>query len=139
MKNLLITSVLLLATFFGFSQEAKGQNISVTIDNVSSDEGKVLVSLHTAETFMRGQGIQNLQSEIKNGKVTFTFLNVANGAYAIMAIHDANDNKQMDYEANGMPKESYGMSGNEMTFGPPNFADAKFEVKDKDLTFNIRF
>jgi uncharacterized protein (DUF2141 family) len=139
MKNLLITSVLLLATFFGFSQEAKGQNISVTIDNVSSDEGKVLVSLHTAETFMRGQGIQNLQSEIKNGTVTFTFLNVANGAYAIMAIHDANDNKQMDYEANGMPKESYGMSGNEMTFGPPNFADAKFEVKDKDLTFNIRF
>ena len=56
-----------------------------------------------------------------------------------MALHDENDNKRMDFELNGMPKESYGMSGNEMSFGPPNFVDAKFELSDKDLEFNIRF
>jgi uncharacterized protein (DUF2141 family) len=139
MKNLLLTSVLLLMTSFGFSQETKGQNITVTIDNVPSNEGKVLISLHTSETFMKGKGIQNLECEIKDGNVTFTFKNVANGTYAIMTLHDANDNKQMDFEANGMPKESYGMSNNEMTFGQPNFADANFDVKDEDLTFNIRF
>jgi len=139
MKNLLLTSVLLLMTSFGFSQEIKGQYITVTIDNVPSNEGQVLISLHTSETFMKGKGIQNLECEIKDGIVTFTFKNVANGTYAIMTLHDANDNKQMDFEANGMPKESYGMSNNEMTFGQPNFADANFDVKDEDLTYNIRF
>jgi len=45
----------------------------------------------------------------------------------------------MDFEANGMPKESYGMSGNAMTMGPPTFNDAKFEVSNENLEFNIRF
>ena len=113
--------------------------ITVTIDNVTSDEGKVLLGLHTAETFMRGPGIQNLESEIKDGKVEFTFKNVPAGTYAIMALHDANDNKQMDFEANGMPKESYGMSGNDMTMGPPTFDAAKFDVGSENLDFTIRF
>ena len=45
----------------------------------------------------------------------------------------------MDYQEGGMPKESYGMSGNDMSFGPPNFEMAKFEVNGEDLEFNIRF
>lgn len=139
MKNLAITIAFVFLTTFSFSQEEKLQTITVTIDNVLSDEGKVLVSLHTAETFMKGAGIQNLESTIENGKVIFTFNNVANGSYAIMALHDANDNKKMDFETNGMPKESYGMSGNEMSFGPPTFADAKFEINNEDVTFAIRF
>ena len=44
-------------------------------------------------------------------------------------------NNRMDYQENGMPKESYGMSGNDMSFGPPNFEAAKFEVGEEDLTF----
>jgi len=88
---------------------------------------------------MKGPGIQNLESKIENGKVTLTFTNVAPGTYAIMAMHDANDNNRMDYEANGMPKESYGMSGNDMTMGPPDFGSAKFEVNGEDLEFTIRF
>ncbi|WP_047415776.1 DUF2141 domain-containing protein [Cellulophaga sp. Hel_I_12] len=139
MKNLAIYTAFLFLTSFGFSQEAQGQNITVTIDNVLSNEGKVLLSLHTTDTFMKGPGIQNLESTIIDGKVSFTFKNVAIGEYAIMALHDANDNKQMDFETNGMPKENYGMSGNEMSFGPPSFGDAKFEVKDEDLSFIIRF
>jgi uncharacterized protein (DUF2141 family) len=139
MKNLAIYTAFLFLMNFGFSQEVKGQNITVTIDNVLSNEGKVLLSLHTTDTFMKGPGIQNLESTIIDGKVSFTFENVAKGEYAIMALHDANDNKQMDFQTNGMPKESYGMSGNEMSFGPPNFGDAKFEIKDEDVSFIIRF
>lgn len=139
MKNLAITIAFVFLTTFSFSQEEKSQTITITIDNVLNNEGKVLVSLHTSDTFMKGAGIQNLESTIENGKVSFTFKNVANGSYAIMALHDANDNKKMDFETNGMPKESYGMSGNEMSFGPPSFVDAKFEVNDEDLTFAIRF
>lgn len=128
-----MTSLLTLA------QEKTGITIEVSIDNVTSNEGKVVASLHTPDTFMKGPGVQNAQSTIKDGKVSLTFENVVPGTYAIMAMHDANENNRMDYESNGMPKESYGTSGNDMSFGPPNFESAKFEVGEEDLTFDIRF
>ena len=121
------------------AQENTGIDITITIDNITSDEGMVLAGLHTEETFMKGQGVQNLQSSIKDGKVTLTFTNVTPGEYAISAMQDTNGNNRMDFEANGMPKESYGMSGNDMTMGPPSFNSAKFTVGDKDLDMNIRF
>lgn len=140
MKSLLITIIALTLNFtIATAQETTGATITVTIDNVTSDEGKVMASIHTAETFMKGAGIDNLESVIEDGKVTLVFENVPNGTYAIMAMHDANDNKKMDFEANGMPKEGYGMSGNDMTMGPPSFETAKFEVSGEDLEFAIRF
>ncbi len=121
------------------AQEKTGIDITITIENVNSDEGKILAGLHTEETFMKGMGVQNLQSSIKDGMVTLTFSDVAPGDYAIMAMHDANENNRMDYQSNGMPIENYGMSGNDMTMGPPTFNSAKFTVSDEDLEMNIRF
>ena len=97
------------------------------------------MSLHSSETFMKGNGIMDAETEIKDGKVTITFENVQPGDYAIMALHDENDNKRMDFRENGMPLESYGMSNNVMSFGPPQYDDAKFTVEDKDLELDIRF
>ena len=45
----------------------------------------------------------------------------------------------MDFKANGMPLEDYGASNNNMTFGPPNFEDAKFIVTDKNVSLEIKF
>lgn len=117
---------------------SNGQNITVTIKNIKNNKGSVLLGLHTENTFMKGAGVKNLTSKIENGQVTVTFTNVEAGTYAIMVMHDENDNKRMDFE-NGMPLESYGMSNNPMSYGPPKYSDAKFEVTDKDLEFNIRF
>ncbi|MBU2919917.1 DUF2141 domain-containing protein [Winogradskyella psychrotolerans] len=138
MKNLLLTFALALTTLFSFSQDSK-TSITVTIDNVTSDKGTVKLSLHTADTFMKGKGLMSAQSKIKDGKITVTFENVNPGDYAIIAFHDENENSKMDFRENGMPLESYGMSNNSMAFGPPNYNDAKFTVADKNLDLNIRF
>ncbi|MDX1462028.1 MAG: DUF2141 domain-containing protein, partial [Marinirhabdus sp.] len=45
---------------------------------------------------------------------------------------------RMDFEANGMPKENYGVSNNVMNFGPPQWSDAKFEVSTAPLNMEIR-
>jgi uncharacterized protein (DUF2141 family) len=137
-KNLFLTLALVLTSAFSFGQD-EGITISVTIDNVKNDNGKVILSLHTSETFMKGGGILNVESEIKDGKIEVTFENVLPGEYAIMALHDENGNERMDFRENGMPLESYGMSNNEMSFGPPQFDDAKFKVETEDLKINIRF
>ncbi|MEM8999204.1 MAG: DUF2141 domain-containing protein [Bacteroidota bacterium] len=139
MKTATLISALIVMAFSGMAQEAQGNDISVSITNVLSDKGKVMVSLHTIDTFMKEPGIQNLESAIDNGTVSVTFTDVPAGTYAIMALHDANENNRMDFDENGRPKESYGMSGNEMTMGPPTFETAKFEVTDTALTFEIRF
>jgi uncharacterized protein (DUF2141 family) len=56
-----------------------------------------------------------------------------------MAIHDENENNAMDFDPSGMPIESYGMSNNPLSYGPPNFTEAKFELKEEDLELAIRF
>ena len=140
MKNLFLSIALVLTSIFSYAQEEeKGITITVTIDNVKSDNGKVSMSLHTSETFMKGAGVMNAETKIKDGKISITFENVQPGEYAIMALHDENENNRMDFRENGMPLESYGTSNNVMAFGPPQYDDAKFNVEDKDLELNIRF
>ena len=139
MKTLALIVGLLLTGIAVNAQNEEGFTLTVTIENVLSDDGHVLASLHTNETFMRGPGILNATKKSNKGALTLTFENVQPGTYAILAMQDANDNQRMDFDENGMPKESFGMSGNDMTMGPPNFESAKFEVTDSAKEFKIRF
>lgn len=135
----LFIALFLSINFSNAQENTKGQTITVTIKNITNNKGHVLLSLHTKDTFMKGPGVQNTKAEIVDGIITATFKNVIPGTYAVMALHDENDNNTMDFEDNGMPKESYGMSNNPMSYGPPQFATAKFDVATEDLEMNIRF
>ena len=115
-----------------------GVSITVTIDNAQNDLGKMLFSLHNATTFMKGKGVDNAETIIKNGTAQITFTNVQQGEYAILVLHDANSNYQMDFESNGMPKEAFGTSGETMSMGPPDFEYSKFKVIDENISLNIR-
>lgn len=139
MKNLLLITVFLTA-FFTTAQNTtseEGITITVTVNKVKNNNGKVLFALYTEDTFMKTKPIQATGSTIENNKVKVTFTNVPKGAYAITCVHDENDNGRMDFEDNGMPKEDYGMSNNPMSYGPPEFGPSKFMVKDTDVTLNI--
>ena len=138
MKSFILSIALVFSTFIS-AQEVKGITIEVTIDNVTNNEGKVVLALHTAETFKVSQGVKNDESAIQDGKVSVVFENVTPGNYAIIALHDQNENGRMDFEPNGMPKESYGTSNNPMSYGPPQFAESKFEVGTENQKINIRF
>ena len=47
----------------------------------------------------------------------------------ISAFHDENDNKKMDTNVFGNPKEPAGCSNGEKEFmGPPKYKDAKFSI-----------
>lgn len=136
MKTLALVISMTLTTLFSYAQET--YTLTVSVDNVLNNKGHVLVGLHTEGTFMKAKATENAKAEIKDGKISITFENVAPGNYAVMVLHDENDNERMDMEPNGMPKESYGMSNNPMLYGPPTFADAKFELT-KDTELKIRF
>lgn len=140
MKTLTLIIALVLSVNLSNAQDIEnGKTITVTIENITNNNGKVILGLHTENTFMKGQGITTAESDIVDGKITVTFNNVEAGTYAIMALHDENENKRMDFLENGMPKESYGMSNNPMNYGPPQYEAAKFELKQDDLDLKIIF
>ena len=113
-----------------------GTSITVTVP-VHSDKGSVFISLHTEDTFMR-KGYLDLEGQIIDGKAVVTFENIPAGTYGILLFHDTNGNKKMDFELNGMPKEMYGISNNIMSFGPPMWSDAKFEVGTEPVALEVR-
>lgn len=139
MKTLALLISLTLTTLFAYSQDSLSTyTITVKVANPLNDNGHVLIGLHTEDTFMKGKGLFNAKETVKDGQVLMTFENIPTGNYAVMVIHDENDNSRMDMELNGMPKESYGMSNNPMLYGPPTFGDAKFELTE-DTEIVIRF
>jgi uncharacterized protein (DUF2141 family) len=139
MKTIPLIFGLFLCLNLTSAQSTEGTTVEVTIENVLTDGGSIWAVLHNADTFMKGDGLAAERLEGKKGAVTFSFENVVPGTYAIMVMHDLNDNERMDFEENGMPKESYGLSGNEILNGPPTFENAKFMVADEALHLKIRF
>jgi len=145
MKTILLTITLALTSFFLTAQTSaentsetisEGTTITVTV-SLKGTGGKILFGLHNESTFMK-EPLKGASSEIKNGKSIVTFKNIKPGAYGIMVVHDKNDNKRMDFEPTGMPTEAYGMSNNPMSYGPPQFSDAKFEVSTTPVDIEIR-
>lgn len=139
MKTLVLFLTMTAINFVMNAQDTKGITITVTVPNVSSSDGAVLFGLYDEATFMKAAPIQSAKGEIKDGIAKITFTNITPGEYGISCVHDANSNERMDFEENGMPKESYGVSNNNMSFGPPLWSDAKFEVGNEDLDLEIRF
>ena len=130
----ILTSIL---TFTGEFLTPK-QKISVTATNISSSDGKVFFVLFDKETFMNTP-IQSKSKEILNGKSFITFKNLEKGEYSIICFHDMNDNGIMDINNNGIPSESYGVSNNILTFGPPSFFSTKFSLLEEDVNLEIKF
>lgn len=113
--------------------------IEIRMDRVMNDKGKILLGLYTREGFVTREPVQSGMAGISDGRSVYIFKNVPPGTYAVMALHDENENYRMDKQANGMPLEAWATSGDELLMGPPSFDAAKFTVKDKDLTLSLRF
>ena len=92
---------------------------------MSSDEGHVLVKVVNE----KNEQVAGQEIPVSGGKATFS-LKLKEGQYAISAFHDVNDNKELDTNWMGIPKEKYGFSNNARGFmGPPSFEDAAITVE----------
>jgi len=142
MQHLILALALLISSMI-FAQTTtnkleEGISVTASVVNALSDKGTVKYAFYNEENFMK-QPMYSKSASVENGKSTVVFENVPQGVYAIICFHDENDNNRMDFEENGMPKESYGLSNNMMNFGPPEFDSSKFEVTEEDLTLEIKF
>ncbi|NLP57961.1 DUF2141 domain-containing protein [Lutibacter sp. B1] len=142
MQQVILAIALLISSLIFAQKETELKDESITITatvvNALNDTGEIRFALYTKENFMK-QPLFHQSAIIEEGKSTVTFTNIPKGIYAVTCYHDENDNKQMDFFENGMPKESYGSSNNPLNFGPPDFESSKFEVSNKDIILEIKF
>ncbi len=112
-------------------------DVVVSLGGLPSADGVVEVSLCTEETWLSENCVsQTVRADAEPLSTTFT--DVAPGVYGVVAVHDENENGEMDMRWYGAPKEFYGASNNpEKRRGPDRFEDAKFEVAEAPLALEI--
>ena len=74
--------------------------------------------------------------DLDDMQAEFLFAGLKPGKYAFTVHHDENGNKKMDKTFLGLPSEGWACSNNAKAFlgmGIPDFDDACFEVKDKQV------
>ncbi len=123
---------------------AKAADLIVTVKNVRGDKGSVMIAVYDKSNYMHEDQTQLKQSSNANaGEVKFVFHDVPAGTYAVASYHDENDNKKLDRNFVGLPKEGYGFSNDARgTTGPPAFSQAAFTfdgASDKSIEFSIKY
>ena len=136
--KILVTILTTAMVFVGSLLTSGKQEITVTVVNATTDNGKVSFALYDQVTFMKTP-LKGASAKIIKGKSIVTFKNIAQGEYSVICFHDKNNNGKIDFNENGMPLEDYGASNNNMDFGPPSFLDSKFTVIEKDVSLEIKF
>jgi uncharacterized protein (DUF2141 family) len=137
MQKVILTMVLFF-TGLVFTQAQETFSINLSISGMKSDKGDVYVALYNSEKSFLKKTFKATIAKVTDKKASATFTGLPKGMYAISVFHDKNDNKKMDTNFLGIPKEPIGMSNDAKAFmGPPKYKDAKFMV-DKNINMTIK-
>ena len=122
---------ILAVAFFSLAVNVQSGTVIVKISGVKEIKGQILIGLYNkSKGFSEiGKEYKGIVIKIKAKSVTYTFLNIPNGHYAIAAVHDINNNGKVDCNFLGLPKELYAFSGDTAgCIGRPGFNKAKFKL-----------
>ena len=83
--------------------------------------------------------VANAHARVADRQASCIFEGLPPGSYAVVALHDENDNDRMDYGFMGIPLEGYGFSSDPTVYlRAPSFDAAKFDYRGGVLTVPIR-
>jgi len=129
---------LALAVLAPLPGQAQTADVKIRVVGAETAEGAVEISLfNSPDAFMREPFLQMSGVAIGDGAYEASFAAVPAGEYAAVAVHDENNNGQLDNGLLGFGGEGYGFSnGVRPLWGWPAFEDAAFVV-DEDTTIEI--
>ena len=122
--------------------QAAAADLEVRIDGLRSADGYVRVALHgqvPEGAFPADDGVVAASfRRAAEGAVRIVFADVAPGAYAVAAFHDADGDGALNQNVVGMPTEGHGFSNGARGFmGPPSFEDAAVTVGESEAMVSI--
>lgn len=134
-RIILITALFLTGILASFSQEK--HTVTINFKGMKSDKGNLYIALYNKSDDFLKKPLKGFIAKVVDKKATLTLKDISTGIYAVSAFHDVNENKKMDTNFFGIPKEPTGMSNDAKAFmGPPKYEDAKFNV-NKNITISI--
>jgi len=139
MKNKFLLIIFILCAIQTSKAQKETFNLTVNISGLNSSDGNLLVGIYNKKESFLKKPIKRAIVKVESKKALVLFRNLPKGIYAVSFVHDENDNKKMDTNFIGIPKEDYGCSNNAIGFmGPPKYKDAKFVLeKDKTIEINL--
>lgn len=120
---------------------AGATDLTVTVNGAKSNNGYIVATIFNSESsfLKRPEALASFRIKASQGNLGFSVKNLPPGKYAVSAFHDQNDNGKLDTDPTGQPTEVYGFSNDARgTAGPPQFADAAFELGDQAKTISIK-
>lgn len=140
--------LLLFLLMFSFIQSI-GLNpttIKLEITGIRSETGTLRLGLYNKKSSWDNQKtdkeIQINKSELKNGKIVYELM-LNEGEWGISLLDDENNNKKMDYNFIGIPKEGFGFSNYYHTgLSMPDFKNFAFENisgKSKVVVIKVKY
>lgn len=111
------------------STPVSAADLSVVVKGVRNGDGRVLVAVCTAATFLTPDCALHASASASRGTVTVVVPDVPPGRYAVQSFHDENGNKSVDRGLFGIPLEGIAFSNDApIRFGPPDYKVAEITV-----------
>jgi len=131
---IIMTALLILPAGSVFAQTG---TIDLKITGIEDQEGgKLKIGLFDSESYLEfGKEIVGINLDIKGVVATHVLSEIPVGTYVLAVYQDQDSNDKLDKNFFGAPSEPYGFSQNQYgMFGPPDFEDVSFEVKENETT-----
>ena len=119
---------------------ANAAMLTVTVEGVHAGPGPIRVALYAnADSFRHeDRALRVLSAPADSATVSVAFKDVPAGRYAVLAYHDANDNKKLDVVMGMFPDEGWGLSNDPTVIGPPRFEPSAFDIAEPAATTKVR-
>lgn len=114
------------------SAPALAADVEITIRNVRSADGRIMVALYADEAAYTAQR-QTMGSMLpaKAGEVRAVFVGVPEGRYGIAVFHDIDSDEKLGTNLLGYPTEPFGFGNDaEVRFSRPAFSATAIAVSD---------
>jgi uncharacterized protein (DUF2141 family) len=138
MKKFIVTLIslcLLSSWHLGRAQST----LAVTIKDIKNINGDILIGLYDSTSHFPRKVDTGKVVKVTDKEMKITFAGLRPGNYAVSVLHDENQNKDLDTNKLGIPKEGYGFSNNVTgIIGPPSFGKARFYVPRGHSTITIK-
>jgi uncharacterized protein (DUF2141 family) len=116
--------------------------VKVQVSEFRNTEGHLLVSLFNSSEYFPDDAEKAFKTrKVKVSKKSHevVFEDVPYGKYAVIFLHDENDNKDMDTNFVGAPKEGYGTSNDAVnTFSAPEYDEAEFTMNSPTKILSLK-
>ena len=129
------TYVALFSIVLASQTYVQSQTLTVDIKVIKMNTGTLFIALQ--DTSQRD--VQRQAIPVKDNNTKVLFHNVMPGRYAVLFFIDENNNRKLDKNILGIPKEGWGCSNDAKgTFGPPKFESMLFSLTaEKTIVIHV--